>query len=85
MIKRMLMCAAATLAAATMATPAQAQDGPAYSLTFYSDATLTVAVGFARAVCLPSGPSAQLWWGVWSPYHEVHDAGYCIDGVLWPS
>jgi predicted secreted protein len=85
MIKRISIIVAAAAAAMAAAGPAQATDGPAYSITFYSDATLTTPVGFARAVCLESGPSAQLWWGTSSPYQEVHDAGVCIDGVLWPS
>ena len=83
MFKR-LMIGVAALAAATVATPALAQDGPAFSLTFYSDATHTTAVGFARPVCNP-GPAAQLWWGTSSPYEEVHwDVGWCIGGEYYP-
>jgi len=81
-MKKFLIGAAA-LAAATAATPAMA-DGPAFSLSFYSDATYTVLVGAARPVCNPE-PAAQLWWGVSSAFEEVHwDVGWCIGGVYYP-
>jgi hypothetical protein len=76
--------AAAAIAAATVATPALATDGPAFSITFYSDATYTTVVGFARPVCNPD-PAAQLWWGVSSAYEVVNwDQGWCQDGVYYP-
>jgi len=86
MIKRISILAVASLAALSVAGPVVAFNGePAYSITFYSDATWTTQVGFARAVCLESGPSSQLQWGTNSAYEEFLEAGVCIDGQLWPS
>jgi hypothetical protein len=83
MIKHLMMGAAA-LAATTGATPALATDGPAFSITFYSDASHTTVVGFARPVCTPD-PAARLQWGVSSAYEEVNwDQGWCQDGVYYP-
>lgn len=83
-MKRLLTGIAAMAAAVFTATPAAAFDGPAFSITFYADAAKTQVVGFARPVCNPE-PAAQLWWGTWGPYEEVHwDVGWCIDGEYYP-
>jgi hypothetical protein len=86
MIKRISILAVAGLAALSVAGPVVAFNGePAYGISFYSDETHTTQVGAARPVCLPSGPSSQLFWGTSSAYYEMEQGGVCIDGELWPA
>ena len=83
MLKRKLASAAAALAVLTLgAGPAHAfEDGPAFSLGFYSDASHTTMVGFARWQCDP-GPHATLVWGYSTQYEEVMWVGNCVNGQL---
>ena len=83
MIKRILTCAAAAVAAFAMASPAVSEDGPAFVIYFYDDALHSNQVGFARARCYP-GPHAELWWGYVTDYRVEEFVGECIDGVLYP-
>lgn len=83
MIKRVLVHAAAAAAVLTLAAgPAQATDGPAFNVLFYSEAAHTTQVGFARAACNPD-PIATMQWGHSTQYQEVVFVGQCIDGVLY--
>jgi hypothetical protein len=81
MIKRIGAYCAAALALSTLAAgPAQATtDGPAFSITFYSDNTYSDVVGFARPNCYPD-PHATLQWGHSTDYQEVNYEGQCVDG-----
>lgn len=82
MIKRKLLGAATAITMLTMAAgPAQAMDGRAFSIIFYSDANHTEQVGFARAACTPD-PVAILQRGTSSDYQEVVYVGECVDGEL---
>lgn len=83
MIKRILTCTAAIVASLTMASPAQATDGPAFVIYFYSDASHTNQVGFADAHCAPWGPYASMMWGSQSAFREEVFIGECIDGELY--
>lgn len=83
MSKRLSFYAAALLSVATMgAGPAQAMDGEAFSIIFYSDSSHTSTIGFARAACNPD-PVAILQWGSSSQYQEVNYVGQCVDGELY--
>jgi hypothetical protein len=81
MFKRILTYSVAVIGFSTMAAgPAQAtEDGPAFSITFYSDAEHTQVVGFARPNCYPD-PHATLQWGYSTQYEEVDYNGYCVNG-----
>lgn len=83
MLKRKLASAAVAIGALTLgAGPAHAfEDGPAFSIFFYSDANHTTQVGFARWQCYP-GPHATLQWGYSTQYEEVVYVGYCVGGQL---
>ena len=55
---------------------------PAYSIYFYSDATHSDQVGFARPMCAEWGAYSQMQWGYSTNYRdEVHTAN-CVDGEL---
>lgn len=83
MLKRKLASAAVFLGVLTLAAgPAHAwEDGPTFNLRFYTDASHTTQVGFARWQCIP-GPQAQLQWGYSTQFEEVEWVGYCVDGQL---
>lgn len=86
MFRRIAIGFVAAVGALTISSPGMALNGePCYSIMFFSDASQTTMVGFAKGVCLPSGPSSQLVWGVSSPHQVFTEVGVCIDGVLWPS
>ena len=83
MMKKMLGRLAFVAAMTTLAMgPAQATDGPAFTIHFYTDASHTQVTGFARAACNPD-PVAIMWWGYSTDYQEVTFVGQCIDGVLY--
>lgn len=83
MIKRMMIRATVAAAMLTLAAgPAQAEDGPAFVIYFYSDASHTNQVGFADAHCYP-GPHAQMMWGHSTAYRDEVFIGDCIDGELY--
>jgi hypothetical protein len=83
-MSKRLSCYTAALFSLTMigTGPAQAMDGEAFSIIFYSDASHTSTIGFARAACNPD-PVAILQWGSSSQYQEINYVGQCIDGELY--
>ncbi len=83
MLKRKLASAVIALSMLTLAAgPAQAmEDGPTFNLRFYSDASHTTQVGFARWQCYP-GPHATLYWGYSTQFEEVEWVGECVNGEL---
>lgn len=81
MIKRVLMTCVFVTPALTIGGAAQATDGPAFNIYFYSDAAHTQRAGFARAACTPD-PVAIMQWGSATNYREEVIIGECVDGVL---
>lgn len=82
-MKRILVRAIAGAGLLTLAAgPAQATDGPAFVIYFYSDSGKTDLVGFADAHCYPD-PHAEMFWGFQTAYRDEVFIGQCIDGQLY--
>ncbi len=72
--------ALAALAFATTGSAGAEVSGYTIRIEFYSDATLTQQVGYARPHCTENFAGATLSWGYSTQYRIETQGPYCIDG-----
>lgn len=83
MMKRILAYAAMVALTVGTSYPVSAQvSGYTFVIYFYSDASHTTQVGYARPWCTEYGHGAIMQWGYSTQYSVEEQGPYCENGEL---